>query len=117
MTISDERLAEMRERCEAATPGPWEALVPTDPGDRSLIMSHAGNKCVVAACDPSYVSEDQAVRNAISIAHARVDLPAALAEIERLKEFVAEVADDTLDRASPGLRKKAAELLGEGVRG
>lgn len=77
--MTPERLAEIRARAEAATEGPWtwasrmtvdtDAWAVFDPQDRPLASNHDG------------WSPD-----AIFIAHARTDIPALLAEVERLRE-------------------------------
>lgn len=86
MTISDEELAAISARAAAATPAPWQAL---------------DNGSIVYAGDPqpvrwgTYVlasigahgrrSRKPSDEDAAFIAAARTDVPALLAEIDRLK--------------------------------
>jgi hypothetical protein len=74
-----ERLREARERCERATPGPWRTV---DRWDGSEVRSDPGTRVIVAV--------DLCAEDAAFIAHARADLPAALAEIERLRDLLRE---------------------------
>lgn len=77
--MREQRIAEIRARCEAASLGPWEwaddalwAVAPTDDFDDSRIIE----------TDSGYYpprDNDRAF-----IAHARDDIPWLLAEIERL---------------------------------
>jgi hypothetical protein len=74
------RLDAIRARCEAATPGPWNAI---DKGNTvpSYAIRHfaVGEKCVNVASGISPKTGD-----ADFIAHARTDVPDLLDEIERL---------------------------------
>lgn len=103
MSITEERLDEIRERLDAATPGPWRpdndepgyVIAPDDPSgwDGYLIAStvdHDGGL---------FVQE----HNAELIAHAPQDLADLLAEVERLRDELAkarEVTDDMIERAA-----------------
>ncbi len=55
------------------TPGPWEKY-PSAPGHKELVLSRAGNGCLVASCDPGCTPD--AAANAKLIA-AAPDLLAA----------------------------------------
>lgn len=92
--LSDERLAEIRERADKATKGPWEfsdgKSKRCDAFNRNYLRG-GDSAIVIDAVDISYdytdsenflviEPEDQAF-----IAHARQDIPDLLAEIERLK--------------------------------
>lgn len=75
--MNDKELKEIKERADAATPGPWVE-------DRYFIVNPEED-CLVADCGEC--------ENAKFIAHARADIPALLneidiknAEIERLRE-------------------------------
>jgi hypothetical protein len=80
--VSDERLAEIEQRCAAATPGPWEVRwgyyvhVPGDPFSLATVVS-----CQTVPAD----RREEHEANARLIAHAREDVPALLAEVRRLR--------------------------------
>lgn len=65
-----DRLSEIRARCDAATPGPWQHE--SDYG-AYIRDANGANVCLL------YHSEDAAF-----IAHAREDIPYLLTEVERL---------------------------------
>lgn len=85
--LTDERLAEIEARAQAATDGPWQAALdrPSHPsvGD----ITAPGNHHVVCFGHDydEYGSIDN-VADAAFIAHARDDIPALLAEVRRLRE-------------------------------
>jgi hypothetical protein len=70
--MNKEELQAIKERCEKATPGPWEI-------DENLLVSHNfdENYC-------EYVSDNWDKDNAEFIAHAREDIPLLLVEINGL---------------------------------
>jgi hypothetical protein len=73
-----ERIRETRERCERATPGPWRTV---DRWDGSEVRSDPGTRVIVAV--------DLCAEDAAFIAHAREDLPAALAWGEQQSRIAA----------------------------
>lgn len=86
--LTPEALAEIRKRAEAATPGPWEPRDPDwwqledpDYADKTDGIQAAG-RSIMGTCDgcPAGKYDD-----AVFIAHARTDIPALLAEVERLR--------------------------------
>lgn len=79
MNITDKRLTEIRARTEAATDGPWAVDGPAQcgPGD-TLTVYPAEDGGALAYVQPSW-------DDAEFIAHAREDIPALLAEIDRLR--------------------------------
>jgi hypothetical protein len=99
--LSDERLAEIEQRCAAATPGPWAVDLDrpfTLGGDTVSVDAMTGDGlCVereVCSCvldtdgwpdGPEWL-EDAA--NARFLAHAREDVPALLAEVRRLRALL-----------------------------
>jgi hypothetical protein len=85
-------LEEIRERAEKATPGPWDI----DGSDNQNwgIRSVAGDQPSIAPM-AGYRSKDTEA-DAEFIAHAREDVPALLARIEKL-EAIAEAAEDAAD--------------------
>lgn len=89
MDWTDERELEILDRCEAATPGPWVMSY-----DCKLLDGHWNHYGTGPALewDPMRLVDDQQyVSDAIFIANARADLPAAVAEIRRLRSRVAEL--------------------------
>lgn len=82
--LSAERLAEIRARAEAATPGPWrqdvmyvDAVVPQGrPGGEVIIQCYPTVRHLNAVVPVK--------ANAAFVAHSRKDVPELLAEIERL---------------------------------
>ncbi|OPZ03595.1 MAG: hypothetical protein BWZ09_02355 [Alphaproteobacteria bacterium ADurb.BinA305] len=100
-----ERIREARERCERATPGPWEASYAYNNGGMPTgdfkIPGHNGGATVEMLVDDAYFC-----------AHARKDLPAALDEIERLTAERAELRT-IRDSAVRGLKDRIAALEAE----
>ncbi|MDA8311047.1 MAG: hypothetical protein M0Z46_10635 [Actinomycetota bacterium] len=81
---TDLDLAAIRARCDAATPGPWAQGMA---GYKLLpeVDYHAAFGFIIVSDD---LSDDgqRGVADAAFIAHAREDVPALLAENERLRE-------------------------------
>ena len=77
--LTDERIAEIKKRCEQATLGPWKSYIEK----REKI---SGSSFIQTAGEDIYLTgattEDQDF-----IAHARQDIPDLLAEIERLRKL------------------------------
>ena len=87
--ISDERLAAMQARCDAATRGPWIVMPDVcGPDGMGVYQEHSlGQICEVA--DPYPRVGNRPTENMVFTAHARTDLPDALAEIRRLRAELA----------------------------
>lgn len=68
-------LEEIKEREQAETPGKWYVIA-NDAGGHSIFVTFKGRIYKIGEC---YASEDAAF-----IAHARTDIPALIAEVERL---------------------------------
>ena len=85
----DERLEEIRSRCEAATPGPWEICLGSGNRVCTGIKADGDNGTVfIADCLPDYAlstAEKDHRGNMNFIAHAREDIPFLLAELDRLR--------------------------------
>lgn len=95
--LTTDELKAIRERCEAATAGPW------------LVQRRYSNECEIVpriTCEPSaerkcgwiadmvgapYLGYADTIANADFIAHARADVPRLLAEVERLRAKAAEL--------------------------
>lgn len=74
--MTPQELKAIRERCEAAYPGPWEQGPPHN-ADR--VFSANGRNICGGMC------MDGDAENHAFIAHARQDIPALLAEVARLQ--------------------------------
>lgn len=79
--MTDEQLAEIKARCEAATPGPW-----TNRRDRRVIRTTRYVSDVIAHVEQQPYNDYVHFQNGDFIAHARTDIPALVAEVERLRE-------------------------------
>src|SRR5690625_1706277 len=83
--LTVEELAEIKERAEKASEGPWDVDVPVDycancENGYEIVQSELFLAPIVAELN---VADD-----AEFIAHAREDIPKLLAEIERLRELL-----------------------------
>ena len=92
--ITNEELGAIRKRCEAADPEPWRHY---EKGIDGFIYSEpkkgTGSYCpeisglvVGGEAHEGYIGKDEP--NAIFIRHSRTDIPALLAEVERLRQLV-----------------------------
>jgi hypothetical protein len=83
--MTDQELQAVRGRCAAATPGPWLA----EPGASDPDAPHLHGKYTFVLCSGplslATVWEHAPGGNGAFIAHARQDVPALLAEVERLR--------------------------------
>ena len=75
-----DRLAEIRARLDAATPGPWFHY----PGEPWVTNATDEPRIIVATVSPRMTGD-----NADLIAHAPADIAWLLAEVERLQKRVA----------------------------
>jgi len=76
MTDIDKRLAEIRERVEAATPGPWQY--------RETVFGARSTTVMAGSTQVGYFSVGQAMpTDAKFIAHSRSDIPFLLAELDK----------------------------------
>ncbi len=74
--MTDAELAAIKARCEAATPGPWQ------PWCRDYHFIRPANPYTA---DPILLLTGPNKADSVFAAHARKDVPALLAEVERLK--------------------------------
>jgi len=81
--LTDEELQHMRQRCAAATPGPWKSYIEgrDHTSGSNFIMTSGEDIELTGATDA-----DQDF-----IAHTRQDLPRLLAEVQRLRQRIAEL--------------------------
>lgn len=91
--LSEERLAAIRARCEAATPGEWRAYgldyFHEDEPVQGICNEGTSLLIEVNCNDPG---DMQAKADAQFIAHARTDVPDLLAEVERLRAALHAIA-------------------------
>lgn len=100
--MTDDELAAIRARTEAATPGPWDAVKLYDVtdttyiegcdfgfnGDINVEVERAGLEYPEwVMIGPESPQQKQIHADAEFIAHARTDIPALLAEVERLRKI------------------------------
>jgi hypothetical protein len=89
--MTDEELQAIRARAEAATPGPWtEGAGKVAGGETRELVIGADNRTIIAMAyggfghpTPDCTRADRAF-----IAAARTDVPALLAEVDRLREIL-----------------------------
>lgn len=96
--MTPEQLAAIRARAEAATPGPWMV-------DEGLVWDDGTGECECqwyreirgwtdhgVQCEAGYLVLSR--EDAEFIAHARSDIPALVAEVERLRRTIRRAVDD-----------------------
>jgi hypothetical protein len=87
--LTDAELAEIEERVNAATAGPWKNRPLESEGDSSTVYQMSrfvDGREVSRICE---VFSEEA--NAAFVAHARQDVPRLLAEVKRLRAHVERV--------------------------
>jgi hypothetical protein len=75
--LNEIEIAEMKRRCELATPGPWISFVENR-------EKFSGSDFIRTGGDDIYLT-GSTVADQDFIAHARQDIPKLIAEVERLK--------------------------------
>lgn len=106
--MTQERLDEIEAREAKATEGPWGVDGPAQcgPGD-SLAVYHVEDGGTVAYVQPSW-------DDAEFIAHARTDIPALLAEVERLRALIT-VDDAMVERGARAYYDRSVKGLDESL--
>lgn len=99
-SMTDEELQAIKERCEAATPGPWQRH------KYHHIRSAEGIELNAGHYDLVELSSFNLEANRDFIAHAREDIPKLLAEIERLR-----ISVETWHKETERLRAKFKHVL------
>lgn len=89
--MTEEELKAIKDRADKASAGPWTCGIPDDEGQ---IWVDVGDR--EAATRRFYwhdmeMATGKDLYNAEFIAHAREDVPALIAEVERLNEYVREL--------------------------
>ena len=102
--MNDEELQAIRDRCDAATPGEWKIRI-IEPE----FENNAAQDDIVSIVAPMWEIADITtyerfvesswnpavdIADATFIAHARADIPALLAEVDRLRAALAEIASN-----------------------
>ncbi|MER7131204.1 hypothetical protein [Streptosporangium saharense] len=94
MALTDARLAEIRARRAATTPGPWAIDAPYYwPGDDD---PHVSSVAVDADCMPVLLPAPGAQRGEADLAfavHAHHDVTDLVVEVEQLRELIAALTD------------------------
>lgn len=119
--MREEELAEIRARCEAATPGPWKSEDGWGVGlryGRNARAYHAAGargwpvlfRCQSENDMSAQLSKSQRQANCDFVARAREDVPALLKEIERLRTALAEVATLPAERADEAIARSIKAL-------
>ena len=94
--MTKQRASEASERCEAATPGPWEKIITeyswAPNADVGRSINSAEGRIVGDRATPKFAHRPEQQANFEFISHARADLPDALDMLERamktLKTFL-----------------------------
>lgn len=100
--MSQERLEAIASRAATAERGPWEVTNGGDNDTSTFIDGPDGDVLIRNMRGHGYLSEEYVwveEPNAQFIAHAREDVPALLAEVERLRARLT-VDDDMVERAA-----------------
>jgi len=92
--MNQEQLNAIKERVAKATPEGWECLY----------LGHSSPQYSVMT-ETEYVAHIYDVNDAEFIAFAREDVPALVAEVERLQALIKELACDTAENTAIFLRK------------
>lgn len=96
-----DRLQEIKERCEKATPGPWELVLGhEDPNDACVHVKGSDNTVCYTQCYDCNHRADMAF-----IAHAREDIPYLLDENDRLRRELERknAVREAPDEEAPGI--------------
>ncbi|MCS5499840.1 hypothetical protein NY607_01815 [Lysinibacillus sp. A4] len=90
--MNQEQLNAIKDRMSKATPGPWKVAYDTDDRDHVVDIWFDGEDNGYAEIHDNGFGN--APDNAKFISHAREDVPALVAEIERLREALEFYADE-----------------------
>jgi hypothetical protein len=125
VTVPYEQLQAIRERCGRATPGPWIWYHPAEfrhdirlawggkhpRGGYLARLTHSHSRQFSGGAGGAH--DDPREEDADFIAHARMDVPALLAELERVRLAVAAAVTNIIDdaralRDEPAIRRLLA---------
>lgn len=121
-------LAEIKRRCDAATPGPWgwysedQSMISLCGDNGRDLEQHVVSLTICESCQKGhdhwewghcYTADAQ---DAAFIAAARTDIPRLLAHIEALETALRQIGDFPYENVSPvsvGMRRIARAALGD----
>lgn len=83
--MNTDELTAIRERCDAATPGPWKLGRYTVSGRVQIDQSETAPKVNPLKWQRATICRESRENDATFIAHARADIPALLDEVTRLR--------------------------------
>lgn len=92
--LTDEQLAAIRERADAATPGPWATALEVDHDGQYWVVTPPDGSVLFSVCKVGHKGELKTEEDAEFIAHARQDIPALLAHIDALTAELATLRDN-----------------------
>lgn len=114
--MSKEQLAEIKKWAEAATPGPWELEFDSDVTDLDygsivnwpwrILSPNVADHPIVDFSGTEICDED-----ALFITHSRADIPALLAEIERLTIGINDLVKRWRDYANEPAASKVGRIV------
>lgn len=102
--MTDERIAEIKAREQAATKGPWLCVFRGD-GSGSVYEGTEEEYDDVALIDDArcpYIRGEVIYEDGVFAAHARQDIPDLLAEVERLRAIEAEHEEQSITVPTAG---------------
>ncbi|MEG0470753.1 MAG: hypothetical protein RR588_00305 [Solibacillus sp.] len=107
--MNAEQLQAIKERVEKATPGPWAF----DKGKKERMDRRpAVIEVFVQEENEWFISGDISdLKDAEFIAHAREDVPALIAEVERLKKALSIIAYTPIYSSQAEIERYAAQVL------
>jgi hypothetical protein len=116
--MNTEELQAIRSRCDAATPGPWIAKAYNPYRDRAVIhQTPESQKINPLRWQRACICREVRAHDADFIEHARTDIPALLAEVERLRDIEARAQAQSEDVQANWLSPiEAAALQAEVAR-
>ena len=82
----------IRARADAATPGPWEAVI-SEAFEYRWVVTPDEQEPLETVCDVGAPASPRAKEDAEFIANARADIPALLAHIDALEALIAALAE------------------------
>lgn len=92
--MNQEQLNVIKQRAENATPGPW-LVAPEKCGPEGQgVYESDGFGCICEVGDPYPRGNNRPQENMVFIANAREDVPALVAEVERLRKALSFYADE-----------------------
>lgn len=102
--LTNADMAEIKKRAEAATEGPWNKFPIVDNDEFVVIGGDMVAETVYEEADATF------------IAHARQDVPALLAEVERLRKALEDVVYEQYEIGAGFVATKTLEIVKEALR-